>query len=278
MGSGQSRPEEVEAHRILAQVLGVEVQDNDLPGRTSAYDFTLDPTGDPQALEVVRHADRERVKSMRAWERYAVPQGLRVTGLSRRWWLMVLAPASPKFSRLAKALQQPLQAAEAAGCEFLQQQQRWSSRDPLVVAAASGLAELGVEQAHSLPARHPEEAGQVDIGMGAGGSTGQGWQAALGELEAFLTGPTTADVRHKLAISGLARRHAFVRVDTHSPLPAWWLFSDETYQLPGRPPHLPPEITDVWWWTGHRGWRWSPKIGWSDLDPFPGGTPAPASR
>jgi hypothetical protein len=97
-------------------------------------------------------------------------------------------------------------------------------------------------------------------------------------LEAFLTDPGTEDVRRKLASSGLARRHAYVRVDSrHSPMPAWWLFSRrETHQLPGRPPNLPPEITDVWWWTGLGGWRWSPQTGWSGLGPFPGGTLAPA--
>ncbi len=115
------------------------------------------------------------------------------------------------------------------------------------------------------------------VRMGAGDSTGQGWQAALHELETFLGGPATEDVRYKLAKSRFARRHAFVRVDNHSPMPAWWLFRKMTLKLPARPPQLPPEITDVWWWTGHRGWRWSPPSGWSDLGPFPDGVLTTAS-
>lgn len=37
MGSGKPGPEEAEAERIVAHVLGMPLEDHDLPGRTSAY-------------------------------------------------------------------------------------------------------------------------------------------------------------------------------------------------------------------------------------------------
>src|SRR3954467_10210516 len=110
MGSGRPRPDELEAQRIVAHVLNLPLKEHDLPGRTSAYDFTIDPNGDPQALEVVRHTDRDRVKSLQAWARYAA-SGLQVPGLTQRWWLTVMAPASPAFKRLDRALLEPLRAA-----------------------------------------------------------------------------------------------------------------------------------------------------------------------
>jgi len=107
----------------------------------------------------------------------------------------------------------------------------------------------------------------VGVANAFGASTALGTEPGLVELEGYVHGPDVADVRKKLTSSGRPRRHAFVWVEMTGAFSSWRLFGrDDEYELPTRPPRLPDEVTDVWWISGQRGWRWSPD-GWSELRP-----------
>jgi hypothetical protein len=63
--------------------------------------------------------------------------------------------------------------------------------------------------------------------------------AAVAELEQFLSAADTADVRSKLAESGLEGRHAIVWVGSSRAPISWWLFGGDRFTIPTRPPSPP---------------------------------------
>ncbi|MGY1829297.1 hypothetical protein ACI8AA_02585 [Geodermatophilus sp. SYSU D01180] len=265
MSSSRNRPEEDLARTVIEQTLGLPVELNDTCGRQGAWDFTINPAGEPQALEVVRYLDPKSIRNAAASKRYMSGE-VRIAGLRRVWQLYVDDNGRhPNYSRLKRQLRAPLLAAEAAGSTEIEAYDRWTLSKPIVQPIAAALAELNLVRAWALDAPSPDLEGQVWVVTGRSFSTGLGSEPGLLELEEYLSSAEIEDVRGKLASSGMARRHAFVWLHSTGAASSWRLFgkADES-ELPGRPPRLPDEITDVWWLSGGRGWRWSPD-GWSEL-------------
>src|SRR3954466_4788961 len=82
MGAHRDRPEEDFARKVIEQTLGLPVQLHDTGKAASAWDFTIDPDGDPQAVEVVRFVDSESIKNAVAARKY-MSEGVRLQGLRR---------------------------------------------------------------------------------------------------------------------------------------------------------------------------------------------------
>jgi hypothetical protein len=266
MGSDHHRPEEDAARAVIQATLGLPVELNDTGKTPSAWDFTIDPHGEPQALEVVRCVDARSRKNGAAAERHT-GEGIRIDGLHRRWTVQINDERHPIYGLLAQQLRRPLLAAEAAGLSTVQSRDWSSFHKPQIQPIAAALGQLRVEQAYAVDARTPEDEGLVSLANAFGFSIPPGTEPGLLELENFLHSPAVADVRSKVASSGLARRHAFVWVEMTGAPSSWRLFGHaDEYELPVRRPRLPEEITDVWWLSGARGWRWSPE-GWSELQP-----------
>lgn len=266
MAARPRRPEEDAAQSIIETTLGLPVELNDTGKTSSAWDFTIDPSGEPQALEVVQCLDRRSKRNGAAAQQHA-GEGMRIEGLRRRWTVQVDDERPPAYRELAQELQGPLLAAEAADLSTVSASDWSAFHHPQLQQIAATLNRLRIQQAYAIDARDAADAGLVSLATGFGFATALGSDPGLTELEDFLDAPDMADVRKKLKSSGLSRRHALVWVQMTGAPSSWRLFGrDEEFVLPSRPPRLPEEVTDVWWLSGHRGWRWSPQ-GWSELRP-----------
>lgn len=267
MGSDRDQPEEKTASAVVAATLGLKVRPHDVCGLQSAYDFTADPDGKPQALEVVRCANPTVLKNGKAAARYA-GSALHLAGLRRVWSIFVEDDRAPVYAKLARQLQPPLLAAEAAGLSDVFAHERWSLDRPGSRPVAAALARLRIWHAMAIDAQSADDEGLVQLVTMSSGSAALGSEPALAELEDYLRSDELADVRQKLANSQLPRRHAFVWVQRSGAFTSWRFFGrNEEFTLPKRPPCLPSEVTDVWWTTEHRGWRWS-SDGWFELHPW----------
>jgi hypothetical protein len=92
------------------------------------------------------------------------------------------------------------------------------------------------------------------------------WPAFHHWLSTYLHAAGRADVRAKLAATGVGDRHAFVFLSFSTPWPAWHALSRDYRELPPLPPDLPAEVTHVWVWAYPTGRciAWSPTDGWFD--------------
>ena len=152
MGTHRRRPEEDAARAVIKGTLGLPVELNDTCKAQSAWDFTIDPDGEPQALEVVRCVDLKSKKNAAAAHRHT-GNGIRIDGLRRMWQIQINDERHPIYSQLKKKLPAPLLAAEAAGLSEVEAYDRWSIDKPTVQPIATALAQLRIERAwRSTPA------------------------------------------------------------------------------------------------------------------------------
>jgi hypothetical protein len=138
MGSDRHRPEEDAARAVIEATLGLAVELHDKGKAQSAWDFTIDPDGDPQALEVVQCVDPKSKKAGAAAQQHT-GRGMRIDGLRRIWQVQINDERHPIYSQLKGRLAGPLLAAEAAGLSWVDARDCWSIDKPTVQPIAAAL-------------------------------------------------------------------------------------------------------------------------------------------
>ncbi|MBF6238711.1 hypothetical protein IU474_16805 [Nocardia otitidiscaviarum] len=217
-------------------------------------DYTVAPSGSEPigVLEVGRNTTESIVRGRQAFLRYA-SGGYSAPDLHSSWILG--CRSDTQFKPLFKRALPILMEIEAADIDQVDFRDSWRAG-----GFSQRLREIGVRSASVVSGGQPPARIFVTLTWGLAAPIGP--KAVVDELEQWLTGESTRDLREKLSADGAAERHAFVWVDASSAYGAWRALREEA--LPILPPQLPPEVTHVWVTNGYAGWFWSP-LGWSRL-------------
>jgi hypothetical protein len=235
------RPIETLARRIVADVLGVPVEQHDDNSRSSMVDAKIHAADAQIPLEVVMDVAPGVMKQTADLGRY--PDGIPLPAGAQSWFVMM--SRGSRTSRLAATLP-PLLAA-------LDPTERFEK-----VPAA--LRTLGVHAISAVEINGPPAILLVGEGVSYSGAGPD----LNGYVERFLA--RTPDVPYKLALAaGPGRAHAFIWLSISSDYAGWVSFRDESRPLPRTRPALPLGVTDVWLartYVGDRVIRYSPEHGW----------------
>jgi hypothetical protein len=235
------RPIEALARRIIADVLGVMVEQHDDNTRPSMVDAEIHAADARIPLEVVMDVEPSVMKQAADLGRY--PDGIPLPAGAQSW--MVMMSRGSRTSKLAATLP-PLLAALNPSETF--------EKPP------AALKKLGVHAISSVEVDGPPAILLISEGVSYSGAGPD----LNGYVERFLA--RTPDVPYKLALAaGSGRAHAFIWLTISSEYPGWVSFRDESRPLPGTGPTLPPGVTDVWLartYVGDRVIRYSPEKGW----------------
>lgn len=235
------RPNETFARRIVADVLGVPVEQHDDNSRQSMVDAMIHATGAQIPLEVVMDVAPAVMKQAAELGRYSagipLPEG---SGT----WLVQIARGS-RTSRLGTTLPPLIAALDPSG---------------VFEEVPSALAELGVM---SISPTGTDGSPTILL-VGQGVSYGGAGPDLNGYVERFLE--RTPDVSYKLTLAaGPERAHVFIWLTISGDYDGWAAFRDEDWPLPSTGPNLPLGVTDVWLAMtnlGYRVIRYSPENGW----------------
>jgi hypothetical protein len=183
--------------------------------------------------------------------------------LGRVWFVTVSAKAHVRT--LTRDLPERLHGVQQSGAlfEIVHWQQHLDGHPSDQVRE---LAALGVVRLASRPVQ-PDEAGRILLsGEGTGGPAALDWAAFDDWLTDYLHDHLRADVRRKLAATGVTERHVFIGVSFSTRWAAYHALSDDYCGLPDRPPRLPVEVTHLWVWSYPVGRciAWFPDTGWLD--------------
>jgi len=239
------RPIETLARRIVADVLGVPVEQHDDNSRSSMVDAKIHAADAQIPLEVVMDVAPGVMKQAADLGRY--PDGIPLPAGTQSWWVMM--SRGSRTSRLSATLPPLLADLDPSGT---------------FEKVPAALKELGVHAISPV-----DVAGPPKILLTGEGVTYSGAGPDLnGYVERFLA--RTPDVPYKLALAaGPGRAHAFIWVTISGEYSGWVSVRDESRPLPRTGPALPPGVTDVWLartHVGHRVIRYSPEQGWVRTD------------
>jgi len=262
----KERTNELEARKIVEEVLGLELKHTDKEG---GVDYRS--TDGRHAIEVTRVTDGRKRAGRDA---LCASRGRgNLEGELQTCWV-VFAPATQRRpNTFLQTVHPALVELELAGESFFASQPaavHVLKQGPLSPVYRS-LLDAGVKRASAMPNHaHRRYTHQVLPTLGSGGSSSDS-DEALDLLTRDLGGKT--DNAKKLSASGAEWRHLFVwldddtRFDIARPLsrdaPSW---RDEGFGLPSTPPTLDPAITDLW--VVHQrsrlGWLWHDET-WHEL-------------
>lgn len=235
------RPIETLARRIVADVLGVPVEQHDDNSRPSMVDAKIHAADGQIPLEVVMDVSPAVMKQTADLGRYA--DGIPLPAGTHSW--IVMMTRGSRTSKLAAKLPPLLAALDP------------SEKFERVPAALEG---LGVHAISSVEANGPPVILLVAEGVSYGGAGPD----LNGYVARFLA--RTPDVPYKLALAaGPDRAHAFIWISLSSEYAGWVSFRDESRPLPLTGPTLPPGVTDIWLartYVNDRVIRYSPEHGW----------------
>jgi hypothetical protein len=238
------RPEEQGAADLVARTLQLTVRLHDCGEHAGEFDYLIDHADEPMALEVTSYQDQQHREQLAAWDKYAA-DGWHTPRLARCWVLSADAGRRVPFKTLVERCAPVLHTLEKLGRQNFYALHKLWSEDMHDRGLARTLDSLGVTSVYGY-GPGDRGTGIIDVTIATGGFSVLGPGSVLGELEAFVAHERLADVRRKLAASGLPHRHAFVWVTTLAPMGAWWNMTKER-ALPTRPPQLPSEVTDISW-------------------------------
>jgi hypothetical protein len=235
------RPIETLARKIVADVLGVLVEQHDDNSRASMVDAKIHAADTQIPLEVVMDVAPGVMKQAADLGRY--PDGIPLP-MGAQSWIVMMSRGS-RTSRLAATLPPLLAALDPS--ETLEK-------------VPDALKKLGV---HSLSPVKSDDPPAIHL-IGEGVSYSGAGPDLNGYVERFLA--RTPDVPYKLALAaGPGRAHAFIWLSISSEYSGWVSFREGSSQLPSTGPALPPGVTDVWLartYVGDRIIRYSPEHGW----------------
>lgn len=259
---------ELFAARVAHRLLGADVVVQDDGSRDAMPDLRIERPGAPAAYgEVVLDMDT-RYGSLQA--------GLLMLGggslpfehpdarLGRVW----LARVDGRYRLKARAADiNALAALEADGRTLA----TYGEFSTLVESGEDpGVTSLYARGFVDLCSRTPRAGEVAGLRIGAEGVTGRAhpdWVACVGWLDSVLASGRLADVRRKLAASGLGERHLFLGLTFTSDGDAFHAFTSHGKGLPAVAPVLPGEVTHLWLLSVHggRGLAWDRGSGWSDV-------------
>lgn len=271
------RPEEARAQRLIAATLGRTVHLHDDGSANSMYDLRIGPSDRPQvAIEVIGAVNPDYT---RTWNTGAARGPITTTG--RAEWLIFLADGTV-VERLRRRIGGLVRRMEAAG---------WQETDGSNVLNQFKHDELTQdllsEGVLAVYCTDSDGSGIVQFGQrGDGGAPDHAGATLVPWISAFLRHKDRKDVVDKLEASGAAERHVFVNVGFKgAPFATWNYLVGPIERLPVGAPDLPPEVDQVWIWSGFtaadrraEGVRWT-GTSWakfpgdrSEFDELRGGT------
>jgi hypothetical protein len=256
---GGLRREEEWARRVMAETLGVPVEQHDDGSRPSMHDLTVRYVDRPEApCEITQAVDPELLEF---WRLFEAEGRWIVDGLDGGW--AVLVPPSARVRRLRTELPNLLRDFESQGIRQFR-------------ASSGNQGHLGKRaerlDVHRLFQGSTDFPGSIYVlpDLPAGRTTGfvpDLSDALASWISHFLRDEERIDVLEKLRDSGAAETHVFVMVAPFADVPfevTEALIRREP-TLPRVAPELPAEVTDVWivsGWASGAGFRWSAAHGW----------------
>lgn len=219
------------AAKTVATVAGGDYELHDIPGRSSAYDYTIRRGDFRAAVEVTQATDTAAERYYGAIGRYG--ESFDAEGLQHHWMVAVDTPPSDFRARDLKRLQQDLLAMisllETKGrTRFDCHRAAEAERE---VCATYDFVKFG----NTVDLDGPPDVRLNHVPVVAFDA---GDLVEVAEVRARLD-----DNRRKLAKSGLGERHLFVWVNV------WELGASAAFAVgvpPPRAPDLPEEVTDLW--------------------------------
>lgn len=233
------RHDELWAQQVVAEHLGIDVEQHDDGSRSGMYDLSLVHGGRRDALEVTAVVDGAEIALWKSLSRIGpVPT---ITG---RW--VVRIHDSAQGSTLEGELLPVLKELEEQGCTYFSVDDFVLDGSPRA-SLQHKLEELKVQDVEHSGTGSP---GRIRFERAdfKGGFVDQTCAAIAPWVSDYLASSQTADVRKKLGESGAVERHAFVIVPmpTTAPDEVFLSLISKIDQPPQQTPNLPDEITHVW--------------------------------